>query len=126
MPSERVIVVRSRATGLVACTSSTSTSAVISSPGRTGARNSQATRRNTDPGPGQVLGDDRVEQAGGHSTLDDDAAEPGAGGRLGVVVQRIAVAGDLGEQLDVLGPHDAGAAGGGPDRAASSAHRPPR
>ena len=107
-----LIVVRSFVIGLSSRTSSTSTSAVISSPGRTGARKLQSTCRKTLPGPGQVLGDDRVEQARRHAALDDDPAEARARGRLLVVVERVAVAGQLGEQLDVAVRDGAAAAGG--------------
>ena len=53
VPSWFVIVVRSRVIGLSSRTSSTSTSAVISSPGRTGALKLQSTCRKTLPGPGR-------------------------------------------------------------------------
>ena len=50
-----MIVVRSFVIGLSSRASSTSTSAVISSPGRTGARKRQFTSRKTLPGPGSVF-----------------------------------------------------------------------
>ena len=53
MPSWLVIVVRNVEIGLSSLTSMTSASAVISSPGRTGARKLQSTWRNTLPGPGR-------------------------------------------------------------------------
>ena len=52
MPSWRETVVRSLVIGLSSRASRTSTAPVISSPGRTGARKSQLTLRNTVPGPG--------------------------------------------------------------------------
>ena len=64
------------------------------------------------PGPGEVLGHDRVEQAGGDAALDDDAAEPRPAATALVVVQRVPVAGDLGEQLDVAPGDGAGPPGG--------------
>jgi len=64
---------------------------------------------------GQILGDQRVQQAGGDSALHDDAAEPAATGEVLVVVQRVAVTSHLGEQLDVAGRHGARPAGGGAD-----------
>ena len=51
--------------------------------------------------PGQVLGDDGVQQPGRHAALHDDAAEAERAAGVLVVVQRVAVAGQLGEQLDV-------------------------
>src|SRR5262245_62275072 len=62
-------------------------------------------------GAGQVLGDDCVEQPGRHTSLYDHAPEPGRGRRLLVVVQRVAVAGELGEQFDVPHADGAGPAG---------------
>ena len=53
MPSWFTIVVRSFVSGLSSRSSSTSTSAVISSPGCTGARKLQSTWRKTLPGPGR-------------------------------------------------------------------------
>src|SRR6185436_7899633 len=50
---------------------------------------------------GQVLRHDRVKEAGCDSALDDDPAEARAGGRLFVVVERVPVARQLGEELDV-------------------------
>ena len=53
--------------------------------------------------PGQLLRDDRVQQAARDTSLDDDPAE--ADPRLApthVVVQRVAVTGHLGEDLDVV------------------------
>ena len=76
--------------GLSSRASSTSTSAVISSPGRTS--KCRSTWRNTLPTVGQLLGDHRVEQPGGHAALDDDPAEPTVSGGLLVVVKRVAVA----------------------------------
>src|SRR4051794_4439783 len=52
-PSWFTIVVRSVVIGLSSRTATTSTSAVISSPGETGARKLQSTCRNTLPGPGR-------------------------------------------------------------------------
>jgi PhnB protein len=49
----------------------------------------------------QVLGDDGVEQPRRDAALDDDPAEARRGSRLSVVVERVAVAGQLGEELDV-------------------------
>ena len=57
------------------------------------------------PGPGEVLGDDGVEEPGSDPALDDDAAEAGGAGGLLVVVERVAVAGQLREELDVLAAH---------------------
>jgi DNA-3-methyladenine glycosylase I len=55
--------------------------------------------------PGQVLGDDGVQQPRRHEALDDQpAAAARAGARL-VVVQRVAIAGQLGEELDVAYEH---------------------
>src|SRR5690606_12417000 len=49
------------------------------------------------PRPGQVLGDDGVEDRAGDPALDDDLAEAaGGGGRL-VVVERVAITADGGE-----------------------------
>ena len=62
-------------------------------------------------GPGQLLRNDGVEQAGGHATLHDDAAEAAGAGDLGVVVDRVAVAGHGGEPLDVGRGDQAGAPG---------------
>ena len=67
------------------------------------------------PGSGQLLGDERVEQSGGHAALDDDAAEAGARGEVVVVVDRVAVPGDLGEELDVATGDGPGASGDGAD-----------
>ena len=64
------------------------------------------------PRPREVLGDHRVEQAGGDAALDDQAAEARARRGLLVVVQRVAVAGQRGEQLDVARLHEPAAAGG--------------
>ena len=66
-------------------------------------------------GAGEVLGDDGVQQAGGDAALHDDPAEAGRRGELRVVVERVAIAGHLGEQLDVTRRHRAGPAGGGAD-----------
>src|SRR5262245_2061274 len=63
-------------------------------------------------GAGELLGDDRVEESGGHASLYDHAAEPGRGRDLLVVVQRVAVARELGEQLDVPHRDGTGPAGG--------------
>src|SRR6478672_1603397 len=52
-------------------------------------------------GAGQLLGHDGVEDGAGDASLDDDLAEPGRARGLLVVVQRVVVAADLGEQLDV-------------------------
>jgi hypothetical protein len=62
--------------------------------------------RKTVPGPGRSS-DDRVEDSGDDPALDDDAAEHGRGRDLGVVVDRVAIAADGGEPLDVLGRHEA-------------------
>jgi hypothetical protein len=56
-------------------------------------------------GPGQVLGNDGVEQTGRHAALDDQPAEASAGGQLLVVVQGVSVPGQLGEQFDVAPRH---------------------
>jgi len=53
------------------------------------------------PGAGQILGHDRIEKAAGDPTLHDDPAESTRRGERGVVVQRIPIAGDLREQVDV-------------------------
>src|SRR6476659_1197944 len=54
-------------------------------------------------GPGQVLGYHRVEQAAGNPALHDDPPEARPAGQQRVVVRGVAVAGELGEQLDVAG-----------------------
>ena len=61
--------------------------------------------------PGQVLGHDRVQQSRGHAALDDQPAEARPGSCLLVVVERIPVTGQLGEELDVPFRHPAAAAG---------------
>jgi hypothetical protein len=61
-------------------------------------------------GTWEVLGDDRVQQPGGDAALHDQTAEARAAGAIGVVVQRVAVARELGEELDVPLGHPAGAA----------------
>jgi hypothetical protein len=48
-----------------------------------------------------------TEQPGRHAALDDETTEPRTRGRRLVVVQRVAIAGQLGEELDVPLPHDA-------------------
>ena len=53
-------------------------------------------------GTGQVLGDQRVEEAGGHAALDDDPTEAARRGECLVVVQRVAVTGHRREPSDVL------------------------
>ena len=63
-------------------------------------------------GTGQVLGNERVEQTGRHPALHDDAAEAACRGSGFVVVQRVAVTGDLGEQLDVASADLSGASSG--------------
>ena len=60
------------------------------------------------PRPRQVLGDDCVQQSGRHAALDDDAAEPAPSRARLVVVERVTVAGQLGEELDVPLAHDPG------------------
>jgi hypothetical protein len=57
-------------------------------------------------GAGQVLGDDGVQEPRGDTSLNDEAAEPARGCPRLVVVERVAVAGELGEELDVAGLHD--------------------
>jgi hypothetical protein len=64
---------------------------------------------------GQVLGDERVEQSAGHPALHDDPAERRRRGQRVVVVDRVAVAGDLGEPGDVPGADRAGALRALPD-----------
>jgi hypothetical protein len=49
----------------------------------------------------EVLGDDGVQETRGDATLDDDSPESRPRRRLLVVVKWVAVAGQLGEQLDV-------------------------
>src|SRR5215216_930184 len=49
----------------------------------------------------QVLRDDRVEQAGGDAALDDDPPKARCRCPLLVIVKRVAVARELGEELDV-------------------------
>src|SRR5690606_39202942 len=61
---------------------------------------------------GEILGDHRVQQAGGDASLDDDAAEPGLARQLRVVVERVAVPRHLGEQFDVPAGHGARPASG--------------
>jgi hypothetical protein len=56
--------------------------------------------------PWQILGDDRVQQPGGDAALDDDAAEPAQACTPLVVVERVAVTSELGEELDVAGLDD--------------------
>ena len=112
VPSWFVIVVRRRVIGLSSRASSTSTSAVISSPGRTGALKLQSVVQEDRAGAGEVLGDDGVQQAGGDAALDDDPAEARSRGDGLVVVERVAVAGQLGEELDVPRRDAARAAGG--------------
>ncbi len=58
-------------------------------------------------GPGQVLGHDRVEDRGRDPALNDDASEAGLGRKLLVVVDRVAIAGQLGEPFDVVAGHHA-------------------
>ena len=111
MPAWLVTRVARVVTGLSERTEVTVASAVITSPGRTGARKRQATSRKTLPGPGSCSATERVEQARGHAALDDDRAEPARRGELGVVVDRVAVAGDLGEERDVALGHGAGSSG---------------
>src|SRR4051794_5530312 len=62
-------------------------------------------------GAGQVLGHHGVQDAARHATLHDDPAEARPRGGLLVVVQRIAVAGHLGEALDVARLDATGALG---------------
>src|SRR5262249_44015206 len=103
-PSWFAIVVRSFEIGLSSRSSSTSTSAVISSPGATGARKLQSTWRKTLPWPRQVLPDDGVQQSAGDAALHDHSAEPAPRPprpRALVVVERVPIAGQLGEELDV-------------------------
>ena len=73
------MVVRSFVIGLSVRCSSTSTSAVIVVARGARARGTASgVSRNTLPGPGEVLGDDRVQQPGGDAALHDDPAEPDA------------------------------------------------
>ena len=112
MPSWLVIVVRSFAIGLSSRASSTSTSAVITSPGRDRRLEAPVDVQEDAAGAGEVLGHDGVQQAGRDAALHDDPAEAAErGGGIRVVVQRVAVAGQLREELDVLGTHAARAAG---------------
>ena len=53
-------------------------------------------------GAGQLLGHDRVQQPGGDTALDDDPAEARVRGGPLVVVEGVAVARELAEELDVL------------------------
>src|SRR5262245_31462178 len=68
-------------------------------------------------GAGELLGDDGVEQPRRHAPLYDHAPEPGRGSHLLVVVQRVAVPCEGGEQFDV--PHRDGA---GPAGAVADTH----
>jgi hypothetical protein len=52
-------------------------------------------------GSGQILGDDGVQETSRDAALDDDPAEPRARRRVVVVVKRVAVAGELRDELDV-------------------------
>jgi hypothetical protein len=65
---------------------------------------------------GQLLRDECVEQARGDAALDDAGTEPARGGEVVVVVDRVAVAGDLGEEHDVALLHRPGPRGSGADR----------
>jgi hypothetical protein len=49
----------------------------------------------------QILGHDRVQETGGDAALHDQTAETAPGGGRLVVVERVAVARELGEELDV-------------------------
>jgi len=86
--------------GLSSRTSLTSTLPVIESPGRTGALKRQWTSRRRTRAR-QVLGDHGVQDGAGHATLHDDLAESARPRGRVVVVQRVPVAADLGEQPDV-------------------------
>ena len=52
--------------------------------------------------PRQLLGHNGIQDGAGDPALDDDFPEPRRLGRRFVVVQRVAVAADLGEQGDVV------------------------
>jgi hypothetical protein len=52
------------------------------------------------PGAGQILGDNRVQKSARHAALHDDPAEAARSGDRLVVVERVPVARDLGEELD--------------------------
>ena len=80
----------------------TSTRPVMVSPGRTGALNAQLTFRNTVPGPGNFFGHNGIQDGAGDAALDDDFPETGRLGGGFVVMQRVAVTADLGEQSDVV------------------------
>src|SRR4051794_15961851 len=62
-------------------------------------------------GTGQLLGNDGVEQSGRDAALHDEPTEARAARGFLVVVEGVAIAADLGEQLDVAERHGAGAAG---------------
>ena len=53
-------------------------------------------------GPGEVHRHERVEEPGREPALDDEPSEAGARREVGVEVQRVVVAGERGEGLDVV------------------------
>ena len=112
MPSWFVIVVRSFTIGLSARTSSTSASAVISSPGRVGDAEAPVDVEEHAARPGEVLGDERVQQARRDASLHDETAKAALGRERFVVVKWVAIAGHLREQFDVAGGHQTRAASG--------------
>ena len=64
---------------------------------------SQLTLRNTVPGPGQLLGSDRVENGADDAALHDNLPEAGGLGCLEVIVQGILITADLSEEFDIGG-----------------------
>ena len=60
--------------------------------------------------PREVLGDDGVQEPRRDATLHDEPAEAASGRGLLVVVERVSVAGQLAEELDVPLEDDAGSA----------------
>ena len=96
---------RSFVIGLSSRASSTSTSAVISSPGRTGALKLQSVCRKTEPGPGRSSATTAFSSPVVTPPWTMIPPNRDRVGRRLVVVQRVAVAGELGEELDVASGH---------------------
>jgi hypothetical protein len=95
-----VIRVARLVTGLSARVPVTVASAVITSPGRTGARKRQTLEKDA-ARSGKLSATSALSRPVVTLRLHDDAAESTAPRHRVVVVDRVAVPGDLGEQLDV-------------------------
>ena len=102
MPSDRRATQRRRVIGLSARASRTSASAVTVSPIGTGGGIVPLLVEEHRARAGQDLGDEGVEQGGRQAAVDDQPAGPRRAGERRVEVERVAVAADPGEGLDVV------------------------